>query len=299
MNRINKLQNARKTTNALTFLLLLLIFLSLSAGCGKVKSANQLYKQAKRDHGSCTIVSKQESADRTQVVLHDKLQDFDYTVSSSMQDISIDGTSFGSVPGDSDRFMSGLKEKVTANVKVELEKACSMDGVHYEVNADNSSKLLLVVFARNAKDAETAAVRCAELLQEQNINNRLDGLLLYTVGNESGDAHWGSVRLPDTTWRTPTDEAIDYYTEMARAQTDKNAQFLRMQKGTFADTGAELKRVVNMLGTEYPTESTSPVTFYYFEASDGTEYYLCDFNYYDEESRQFAWYTNYKNAGKK
>ncbi|MGN0689280.1 MAG: hypothetical protein ACI4KH_02540, partial [Oscillospiraceae bacterium] len=48
------------------------------SGCGKVRSVKSLYSEAKRNHGDCTIVSKSETDEKTLVVLHDKLQDFDY-----------------------------------------------------------------------------------------------------------------------------------------------------------------------------------------------------------------------------
>ena len=105
---------------------------------------------------------------------------------------------------------------------------------------------------------------------------------------------YGSVVLPDIEWVDREQEVINYYTEMARIETDVNAQFIGKEEGTFADTGAELRRVESILGTDYPDEMSDPVTFYYFRASDGSEYFLCDFHYYDEEFRQANWYTNYR-----
>ena len=270
----------------------------LLAGCGKVRSANSLYKQAKNTHGKCTVVSKSESSDVTKVVLHDTLQDFDYTISSSMGSIVIDGTNFGSVPGTKDTFVECLKDKVVSNVKTQLDDACNMENMRYEAYTPDHSELLLIIYADNAKDGETAAVQCAKLLQEQNQKHRLDNMLIYAVGDTADkfydNEHYGSVKLPDAVWRTPEAEKADYYTEMAHLQTDEKATFLRAEKGTFADTGADIRRVVMALGTEYPTEMNSPVTFYYFESSKGQTYYLCYFNYYEENSSQFAWYTNYK-----
>ena len=41
-------------------------------------------------------------------------------------------------------------------------------------------------------------------------------------------------------------------------------------------------------------EQTTQVTFYFFRATDGSEYYLCDFLYNEGDSRDAPkWYTNY------
>ena len=63
----------------------------MMTGCGHVKSTKQLVKMAKRAHGACEVVSKEESEKCTSVRLRDKLQGFEYTISSSMQDISRPG----------------------------------------------------------------------------------------------------------------------------------------------------------------------------------------------------------------
>ena len=54
--------------------------LMLISGCSP-KNAKSLVKMAKRQHGDCTVVSKTETDDGAKVVLHDKLQDFDYKTS--------------------------------------------------------------------------------------------------------------------------------------------------------------------------------------------------------------------------
>ncbi len=279
----------------LFFLVSFLFIISITA-CGHPRSAKSLYKEAKHKYGKCTIVSRNETDEGSVVTLHDKLQDFDYTVSSKMNDINIDGASFGSVPGTSDTFMKSLMEKVVSNVKDDLDTACSKPGVSYEPYPDSTDDLILVIYATDEKSGQDAAIKAATAIQTQNLKNRLDGIDIYVVDDSSEEwyncEHLGSVRLPDIKWRTKEDELADYYTDMAHAQTDPEAVFVRSRKGTFSETGADLNKVVNVLGTDYPTEMSSPVTFYYFRDSKGREYYLCDFNYYDKNNNM-AWFTNY------
>ena len=270
----------------------------------KPADARTLYSRAKRDYGSCTVVSKTVDGDNTTLVLHDDLQGFDYTVSSSMEGIYIDGSNFGSVPSSNDTFKVDLKKHVLSVTAPALDAACSADNVRYEpVKYMGDDEEMLVIRTENAEAGSKAALECAAAIQEHNLNNRLDGVCIrvYADNEEDywADENYGSVKLPDIVFRTPEDERVDYYTEMAHMQTDPKAKYLRKEKGRFSDTGAELRRVVDVMGSDIPTSQDSPVTFYYFESSDGTEYYLCDFNYYDEDHSGFAWYTNYSGDSNK
>ena len=264
----------------------------------KPADAKTLYSRAKKEYGSCSIVTKTTDGDNTVLVLHDDLQGFDYKVSSYMNDIDIDGSYFGSVPSSGDTFRTELKKHVLSVTAPALDEACFGDDVRYQQPAFMSdSDDILIIRAGNADAGSKAALVCAAAIQEQNLNNRLDGMYIRVYGDTKED-YWhdegyGSIKLPDIAFRDPEDELADYYTEMARSQTDKDAKYLRTEHGKFSDTGAELGKVVNVLGSDYPTSAGSPVTFYWFEASDGTEYYLCDFNYYGED-HNYAWYTNYR-----
>ncbi len=276
--------------------LLILPAVFLFTGC-RPASANKLYRRAKAEHGACSLVSKTEDEKGARIVVHDKLQDFDYTVSSGMQDIMIDGSSFGSVPQTSDDFVRSLKKTVISNAGDAIGAACTGGVAVPEKMLFADDEILLIITAPDGKSAQDAALKCAAALQEQNKNERLNGMIITAYGNTDEDwwhcDHYGSVKLPDIVWRTPDDEHAAYYTEMARMQTDSKAEYLRTEYGKFSDTGADLGRVVSVLGTDYPTSPDSPVTFYYFRSAGGKEYYLCNFNYYDANHNDFRWFTNY------
>ena len=262
---------------------------ALSGLCAcSARGAKSLYVEAAAKHGACEIVSKEESDDFTKVVLHDELQDFDYEVISGMDDIDFDGANFGSIEGTKDNFMSGLKKKVVSDIKADLDKTC--EGMHFETYYDSSDDRIIGISSANADDCQKAALACAKLVQEQNQKGRLDGLQIVADGDAE---HYGSVKLPDITWRDADAENADHYTMIARDIIDSDVTFIRLEKKTFADTGADLDRVVNMFGEEYPTSPDSPVIFYYFKASDGNEYYLCNFNYYSEDHGSFRTFTDY------
>ena len=275
---------------ACTLAVLMLFVLS---GCGHVRSANDLYKEAVRTYGECEIVSQTEEEDRTVLVLRDSLQGFEYKMTSGMSDLSIDGSTFGSVENTGSTFSAALSDYVFSQCLDDLEAICEEYGGTCEVG----NVYFFIIRTENAELAEKATLACAEVIQSYNLKGRMDNweIPCFSLeGNLFATAErFGSVKLPNIEWISREQEIINYYAEMARMVTDEKAQFVRSEEGIFSDTGADLRRVVSVLGTDYPTENTSPVTFYYFKASDGTVYYLCDFDYYDEDYYEYSWYTNY------
>ncbi len=73
------------------------VMLHSLTSCGKVKSASELKEYAEKTYGACEIVSQSETDDRTKLILHDELQDFDYSIESVMGSVNVDGASFGRV----------------------------------------------------------------------------------------------------------------------------------------------------------------------------------------------------------
>ena len=269
------------------------LMLTALSGCGRIKSADELYKLAVRTYGECEIVSQTENEDGTVLVLRDNLQGFEYKMTSGMNDIVIDGSSFGSVENTGSTFSKALSEYVFSQCLDELETICEEAGG----TCDTEDVSFFIIRTETAEEAEKAALACAEVIQAYNLQGRMDNWELACYQGD-GSTHtysvrFGSVKLPNIEWISHEQEIINYYSEMARMVTDEKAQYVRSEEGIFSQTGADIDRVVQVLGTDYPTEGSSPVTFYFFRASDGTEYYLCDFNYYDDDHYNYSWFTNY------
>ena len=92
-------------------------------------------------------------------------------------------------------------------------------------------------------------------------------------------------------------ETANSFLETARMIADTNdVELLGYEVKTFADTGADIDRVAETTYQPYPTSANSPVTFYYFKTADGTEFYVCDFLYYDNEYYEFDWYNTFEDA---
>lgn len=284
---------SRKSVITLPVLCVMIFTLT---SCGKVKSASELKKYAEETYGACEVVSQSETDEQTKLILHDELQDFDYGIESVMTSVNVDGGIWGKYADIHSGFDGSLKDKVIQNETDELNDICSSNNARWEKKEWWPG--LISVYAADEASAKEAALSCARTLQSVNLNNRMDGweIHAYVDGSQTGEERVGTITLPDISLISVDEEHDQYYIRMAHMQTEPNAVFLRKEVKTFADTGADLDRVDHPAygGTSDPTSDSSPVTFYYFRASDGSEYYLCDFLYYEGDSRDAPkWYTNY------
>jgi len=287
----------------------------LIGGCGKPQSAKQLIKAAKNEHGKCKVVSKQQGSDGSKVVLKDELQGFEYVVSSSMYDFNIDGSSFGMVPQVSDNFEAALKKFVLSEAEDELEDICEKYNAEYEPMIDEVLIRITVTASVPDKDAKKACEECAEVLQEYNKDERLDGYLVivahdtewfkdnygtydlnghnaypdytYSSAGMASACHIGSAKLPECSFMDEEDEDDEHFLELAQRK-DKNAVFVRKEVKTFTDTGLPLSRVSDSYEFPGPKDKKDPVTFRYYSV-DGEEFFICDFL----DAQTGAYYTDH------
>ncbi len=257
-------------------------------GCGSPKDSKALIKMAVKAHGDCEVISQSDTEEGAKVELHDKLQDFNYVVTSGMTGLFIDGTTLGHYPKTSDTFEKELAKKVFSNLKDEMDKVCA----DYKVTYETEDVQFLNIYAGDEESARKATEEMAKLIQTQNLKNRLDNHIIYAYNASSKYDHFGSVKLPETSWRSLEDERIEFFTNLAH-ESDKGAKFLRIEKKKFSETGYDIKDVVQTLGEDCPKDGNSMVTLYYFESSEGSEFYIGNFYVYDE-NRDYRRVTNYK-----
>ncbi len=160
-------------------LILALAALLFVAGCGKVSGADALIKKAKSEHGDCSVISKEETGERTVVVLKDELQGFEYKVGSGKSDVVIDGSNFGSVANDYDTFNVELRKYTMSQVQDELDSTCKKYNMTYEEVLDKVLIRLQFPSTLSDDDAIKAAKEIAGLFQKYNVNHRLDGYEIY------------------------------------------------------------------------------------------------------------------------
>lgn len=173
-------------------------------GCGEPKKARALVREAQRVHGPCEVVSQSETEDGVRVVLRDELQGFEYTVSSGMNSIDIDGANFGSVPGSSDGFSSALMEYVIGETEFDIDRICS----EYGLTRDENGGINYFYFGEDVDESRAieGLEAIAEVLQEYNLKNRLDGVII----NLSHDENWLQERLDEMVYENGEDAYSDY-----------------------------------------------------------------------------------------
>ncbi|MCR5011172.1 MAG: hypothetical protein K6A72_02415 [Lachnospiraceae bacterium] len=274
-------------------LISVILTLSLLTGCGSPRGAFGLKAGAKLAHGDYTVVSEVHNPDGGwDITLKDNAQGFEYTVKSYMDPQYLDGEEFASFPATQDDFYYCLYDHVISLHSQEIADICSKHGVTYEDFNPN-----VVLCAPDEASGKAAALEIAEVFKNENVDSRMDGMFVMVVDNTSADwghnEEYGKVKLPDLVWMTPADEEAQYYIDIAHRQTDRKAVYLRTEEGTLKDTDADFRRVDRYVGYTYEESRDAPVKFYYFRSSKGREYYLCDFNYLDENYENGKCYTNY------
>jgi len=256
--------------------LLIICVLGLTA-CGRPARPGKLAREARKTYGSASVVSKVKTPIGYSVTMHDKLQDFDYTIYSYRRHIGL----FNYRGEISDTFEYCLIHKIIDDTeKAEIDDITDRYDAMYTEGYG-----FYDVYSKDPENAKQAALEFAEVLQRNNMNGRLNGVELRAItlgtylAERTGykaecDEEVGRVTLPDKTWRSKEDELIELYTIYAR-ELDAGAVYLRSEVKKLKFTQYELEDIGGSNGA--PKYWSSPVTFYYFKASDGGEFYVGDF----------------------
>ncbi len=194
------------------FLIVLCMALLFLSGCGKRASADKLVREAKNKHGDLEVISKNETSDRVEVIVKDEAQGFEYKLSSKMDEVYIDGSSFGSVPSVADSFYVELGKYTMNQVQAELDSICKKYDIEYEmlnVFEEKTPGLLKLTIPMSVSEEVgiKASEEVAELIQQYNVNNRLDGFQISLLHDKEWfKANYGTYKgsgknaYPDETY---------------------------------------------------------------------------------------------------
>ena len=254
---------------------LILIVLGMTA-CGKPAKPGKLAREANNSYGSATMISKVKTPIGYSVTMHDKLQDFDYTISS----YSERDTLFTRRACTESTFKEALVEKIASDEKAAIDDIKDK----YDATIDVDGRLNYV-YSDDPENAKLAALEFANVIQRNNMKGRLDGIEIeaLTLGTylsertgfkATKDEIVGTVTIPNKEWRGKEEERIAEYTYEAR-KFDPGAVYLRSEVKKLKFTQYDLEDIGGSNGA--PKYWSSPVTFYYFKASDGGEFYIGDF----------------------
>ena len=148
----------------------------------KAKTARELKKEARAEHGHAQVISKYTSDDYSYVILKDKEQGFTYTVSSGRRGINIDGPSLGGSYTNDD-FNERLLEYCYGFVQRKVDALCSQYGASYD-------PVECSITVNNPDEAADVSEGCAKELVTHDKKNRLKGKIIVvydTKGEILGD----------------------------------------------------------------------------------------------------------------
>ena len=273
--------------------ILCIILLGLTA-CGHPAKPAKLAREAKNLYGDAKMVNKVKTPIGYSVTMYDELQGFNYTMSSSLDQIGL----FNARPVITSDFTISLVRKITYDEQMAIEDI----EYKYDANLTVSSETVYV-YSENPDNAKQAALEIADILQMNNLEGRLNGveIRVNTLGTYMAartgrkpetDEKVGTVTLPNKDWHSKEQDLINYYTILAK-EYDPDAVFLRKEETKLRYTGFDLEDIGGSNGA--PEFLDSPVTFYYFKASDGGEFYIGDFCLYEEDRTVLNEVTNYEN----
>jgi len=228
-----------------------------------VKKPEQILKKAVRKHGACTYVSEEKRNGRVYVTVHDRLQDFDYTLCSAMTEYGMDGSTFFHLENTTDDFEKRLRSHILSQIKPELDAVLAQYGASLDNRADFSS-YYLNVRVPDGQYAEAVCLQCAQLLQKHNLKNRLDRKVI--AAETAPRTHAGSVTLPEMCFLDCEGETVRWVTDHVKRMTEaQDIRFLRKESHTLAELGCPPDRVSCTAGSYYPKKPEDFVDCYLFE----------------------------------
>ena len=264
--------------------------LTLCACSAEVASEKEIIEFAQECFGDSTHLSTENvSEDKTVCYFSDTEYGFQYQVTSAVHPVGMDGSTFWYQEGRGSNFgevyysfmqeQCGIKGGAVMADGTEIKPFGYIgEEIQIDVNAAESGVEAACTHAEELRDSLKA-------LDTRGYWKNIS----CTVFDEDGGRYLTYDALHEAPL-TPEDENIIYYTEMARLKLPE-AEFVRTETGLFSETGLTEDDIPNILGTEKPT-ADSVVTYYYFKA-EGREFFLADFNAFENGDHQtFFWYNN-------
>ena len=269
------------------------IYLALAfclTGCS-VASEKEVVKYAEEKYGEATLLRTEEQGDEEiTCYFKDKEYGFEYSVSSYMNDIFIDGASFGSAESKGSNFDIQYYNYINDAIAKDLE----FIEQKYNVDISISDGTYIYYFAKvsyKSKDTTNVALVTKEVSDlYTTLDTRHYWKNLDVEAYDMDGSYLGAYHYEQGKWMTPEDENDLFYIEHIK-NLNSEAVYLRKEQHLFTETGVNINDVVTVLGDpEVTVDST--VTYYIFSV-DKEEYYMCDFMVMNDIGG-YEWYTNYK-----
>lgn len=252
-------------------------------------SKEEVERYVKNEFGKAEYVRTEEIDDKTiRYYFQDDEYDFEYYVTSEVNDILIDGAKFGESESKGSNFDKVYYGYILEQVQEELAALEEDYGVRILTDFDEVYRLAEVYFEAGEEALAPEVTKAVkEVFAAYDTRNYWAERHIYAY--DAGEIRLGTYSFKYDRFLTPEDEEDVLFYERIEMLNDE-AEFVRKEQKVFKDTNISLQDVVDVLGSEPVTED-SMVTYYYFTVN-GEIYYMVDV-LVDSEGG-IAWYTNYQ-----
>lgn len=173
-------------TAKITSAILLIVVIAATVCACNIKSKRDLIKYAELNYGKCTFIREEHKGSGNDAVrtvyLEDKETGIEYTVTSRMYSIDIDGSNFGYHEDTTSDFVKLYEEYLFEEAESDIEKLEHQFHMHFEYQ----HYVVILTFNDRAggRNAEACAKEFDKTLTKYDIKNlRPTEYLMYVEGN--------------------------------------------------------------------------------------------------------------------
>ena len=270
---------------------LLTALLCAAALCGcatEPASEKEIIRFAEDEYGAAEFLySEAVGEDGLKCWFTDGEYGFTYSVSSTLNDINIDGAVFGCTESKSGDFSAAYYGFILAQSSASIEALSRQYGA--DIRLDDviyDSTPCADITSDSTADACEAAKQVLALLKSYDTRGYWENIVCRIYDRDGNKLYTCDILHEQPL--TPEDENIEFFTEAARTKHPE-AQYLRSETRLFSQTGISESDLVHIAGNELPAAS-SAVTYYIFTA-DGRVFFLADVYVYSDDHSAMFWHT--------
>lgn len=272
------------------FVIMLMTFLVFGGCSTKLKTSDDALAYARIHYGAATLLNEQKEGDKKVIfTLKDKDYGFQYTVTSAISDINIDGSSFGKYESTYDDYMSCYRDFILEDSFEKFDLVKKKYNVETEI-PDISLHSLMHIYWKSSEisTAKDAAGQMADIFRSYEKKKLFN---VYDVSVfDVNDNIIGKCKISTGEWQ---DKEALYDKRVIDWAKNKhsNVKYLNKVQKTFKDTGLspnDVNKFYYHSDINYPQNPDDPVIYYYFEWNH-KKFFVCDF----WTTEYSEWYTNY------
>lgn len=280
-----------KNQKHIALLVVMAMVFLIFGGCStKLKTSNDALAYARIHYGAATLLREQKEGDKKVIfTLQDNDYGFQYTVTSSIADINIDGSSFGKYESTYDDYMSCYRDFILDDSFEQFDFVKKKYQIETET-PDISLHSLMHIYWKSSEISATkdAAGQMADIFRNYEKKKLFS---IYDIAVfDTNDNIIGKCKISTGQWQ---DQEALYDERVINWAKNKyhNVKYLNKVQKTFQDTGLspdDVSKFYYSSDINCPQNPDDPVTYYYFEVNH-QEFFVCDF----WTTKSSEWYTNY------